>query len=310
MLVDYAHTPDSLENVLRAARLLTDGRLICVFGCGGDRDRFKRPLMGRAGSELADLAVVTSDNPRSEDPGAIIAMVLDGVSVDRRPCLEVEPDRRAAIALALSRAEPGDLVVIAGKGHEQGQEFEGGRKVPFDDREVAREELQRLAAGDGRQRDRARRRADRRRDRRPPRTAPTTGRGRRVPSSIPARSGRAICSSASPARTATAGEFAARGARAGRLGRRRRRRARRWARGPRLRRRRPAGGAAVAGPRLAARDRLPDRRDHRLDRQDLGQGHLPGAPAAPRPRQPRELQHRDRHAAGDPGGAARRRSCW
>ncbi len=152
VLVDYAHTPDSLENVLRAARLLTDGRLICAFGCGGDRDHSKRPLMGRAGSELADLAVVTSDNPRSEDPGAIIAMVLEGVSVDRRPCLEVEPDRRAAIALALSRAEPGDLVVIAGKGHEQGQEFEGGRKVPFDDREVAREELQRLAAGDGRQR--------------------------------------------------------------------------------------------------------------------------------------------------------------
>jgi UDP-N-acetylmuramoyl-L-alanyl-D-glutamate--2,6-diaminopimelate ligase len=142
VLVDYAHTPDSLENVLRAARGLTRGRLISVFGAGGDRDRGKRPRMGRAGAALSDLAVVTSDNPRSEDPEAIVAEVLAGI--DERGGVEVEVDRRAAISLALSQAGPGDVVVIAGKGHEQGQEFEGGRKLPFDDREVAREELRRL----------------------------------------------------------------------------------------------------------------------------------------------------------------------
>jgi UDP-N-acetylmuramoyl-L-alanyl-D-glutamate--2,6-diaminopimelate ligase len=141
VLVDYAHTPDSLENVLRTARDLAQNRLICVFGCGGDRDRGKRPLMGRIASELADLAIVTSDNPRSEEPGAIVDEVLAGIGGGA--AVEVEPDRRAAIALALSRARPGDSVVIAGKGHEQGQEFEDGRKVPFDDREVAREELRR-----------------------------------------------------------------------------------------------------------------------------------------------------------------------
>jgi UDP-N-acetylmuramoyl-L-alanyl-D-glutamate--2,6-diaminopimelate ligase len=142
VLVDYAHTPDSLENVLRAARRLSAGRVLSVFGAGGDRDRDKRPKMGRAGASLSDLAVVTSDNPRSEDPGAIIAEVVGGI--ENGANFEVEPDRRAAIALALSQAGAGDTVVIAGKGHEQGQEFEGGRKVPFDDREVAREELRRL----------------------------------------------------------------------------------------------------------------------------------------------------------------------
>jgi UDP-N-acetylmuramoyl-L-alanyl-D-glutamate--2,6-diaminopimelate ligase len=142
VLVDYAHTPDSLQNVLRAARRLGEGRVIAVFGAGGDRDRGKRPQMGRAGAELSDLAIVTSDNPRSEDPEAIVAEVLAGI--EDRDGVEVEVDRRAAIALALSRAEPGDTVVIAGKGHEQGQEFENGRKLPFDDREVAREELRRL----------------------------------------------------------------------------------------------------------------------------------------------------------------------
>ena len=144
VLVDYAHTPDSLENVLRAARRLTAGRLISVFGAGGDRDRDKRPKMGRAGAELSDLAVVTSDNPRSEDPEAIVAEVVAGTGGGAG--VEVEVDRRAAIALALGRAEPGDTVVIAGKGHEQGQEFEGGRKIPFDDREVAREELRKLGS--------------------------------------------------------------------------------------------------------------------------------------------------------------------
>jgi UDP-N-acetylmuramoyl-L-alanyl-D-glutamate--2,6-diaminopimelate ligase len=143
VLVDYAHTPDSLDNVLGAARRLTAGRVIAVFGAGGDRDSDKRPKMGRAGAAGSDLAIVTSDNPRSEDPEAIIAEVLAGAGAGSE--VEAEPDRRAAIALAFARAEPGDTVVIAGKGHEQGQEFEDGRKVPFDDREVAREELGRLA---------------------------------------------------------------------------------------------------------------------------------------------------------------------
>jgi UDP-N-acetylmuramoyl-L-alanyl-D-glutamate--2,6-diaminopimelate ligase len=144
VLVDYAHTPDSVENALRAARRLTTGRLISVFGAGGDRDRDKRPKMGRAGAELSDLVVITSDNPRSEDPDSIVAEVAAGASGAAE--LVVEPDRRAAIALALGRAVAGDTVVIAGKGHEQGQEFEGGRKVPFDDREVAREELRKLGS--------------------------------------------------------------------------------------------------------------------------------------------------------------------
>ena len=144
VLVDYAHTPDSLENVLRAARRLTEGRLITVLGAGGDRDRDKRPKMGRAGAALSDLAVVTSDNPRSEDPEEIVAEVAAGA--ERSGEVEIVVDRRAAIALALGRARPGDTVVIAGKGHEQGQEFEAGRKVPFDDREVAREELGKLGS--------------------------------------------------------------------------------------------------------------------------------------------------------------------
>jgi UDP-N-acetylmuramoyl-L-alanyl-D-glutamate--2,6-diaminopimelate ligase len=142
VLVDYAHTPDSLENVLRAARQLTEGRVIAVFGAGGDRDRDKRPKMGRAGAAGSDLAIVTSDNPRSEEPGAIVDEVAGGI--ENGASFEVEPDRRAAIARALQEAATGDTVVIAGKGHEQGQEFEDGRKVPFDDREVAREELRKL----------------------------------------------------------------------------------------------------------------------------------------------------------------------
>jgi UDP-N-acetylmuramoyl-L-alanyl-D-glutamate--2,6-diaminopimelate ligase len=137
VLVDYAHTPDSLGNVLRAARKITQGRLHVVFGAGGDRDRSKRPRMGRVASELADRAIVTSDNPRSEDPEAIVDEVLEG-AVDGT---EREVDRRRAIALAVEGASPGDVVVIAGKGHEQGQEFEGGRKEPFDDVQVARAAL-------------------------------------------------------------------------------------------------------------------------------------------------------------------------
>jgi UDP-N-acetylmuramoyl-L-alanyl-D-glutamate--2,6-diaminopimelate ligase len=131
--------------VLAAARRITDGRLISVFGCGGDRDREKRPLMGRAGAELSDVAVVTSDNPRSEDPAAIIDQIQAGIPGEAQADVVVQQDRREAIALALGRAAEGDTVVIAGKGHEQGQEFENGRKVPFDDRDVAREELRKLS---------------------------------------------------------------------------------------------------------------------------------------------------------------------
>ena len=142
VLVDYAHTPDSLENVLRTARPLAGGpldggRVIVVFGAGGDRDRAKRPVMGAVACDLADVVIVTSDNPRSEDPGAIIRAILEGAG----PGVEVEVDRRAAIERAIGAAGDGDIVVIAGKGHEQGQEFEDGRKVPFDDVTVAREAL-------------------------------------------------------------------------------------------------------------------------------------------------------------------------
>jgi UDP-N-acetylmuramoyl-L-alanyl-D-glutamate--2,6-diaminopimelate ligase len=141
VIVDYAHTPDSLENVLSTARELDAGRVICVFGCGGDRDREKRPMMGRIAGELADIAIVTSDNPRSEDPRAIIEEIVAGTDGE----LEVVPDRREAIARAIEKASPGDVVLIAGKGHEQGQQFRD-RTVPFDDREVAREALRRLGA--------------------------------------------------------------------------------------------------------------------------------------------------------------------
>jgi len=139
VLVDYAHTPGALESALGAARELARGRVICVFGAGGDRDRDKRPLMGRVVAELADVAIVTSDNPRSEDPAAIAAAVVDGLDLD------VELDRRRAIERALDAAHDGDVVVIAGKGHEQGQEI-AGQKLPFDDREVVREALRRLKA--------------------------------------------------------------------------------------------------------------------------------------------------------------------
>jgi UDP-N-acetylmuramoyl-L-alanyl-D-glutamate--2,6-diaminopimelate ligase len=136
VLVDYSHKPAALETVLREARGLADGRVLCVFGCGGDRDREKRPLMGRIAAELADVTIVTSDNPRSEDPLAIIEEIVAGAG----GAAEVEPDRRRAIERAVGLAAPGDVVVIAGKGHETGQEI-AGRKLPFDDREVAREAL-------------------------------------------------------------------------------------------------------------------------------------------------------------------------
>jgi UDP-N-acetylmuramoyl-L-alanyl-D-glutamate--2,6-diaminopimelate ligase len=143
VLVDYAHTPEALDNVLRAARELTRNRLHVVFGAGGDRDRSKRPLMGRVAAALADRVVVTSDNPRSEDPEAIVEEILAGTG----PGVDREVDRRRAISLAVESAEAGDVVVIAGKGHEQGQEFAGGRKEPFDDVTEARRALRALAAG-------------------------------------------------------------------------------------------------------------------------------------------------------------------
>ncbi len=188
VLVDYAHTPDSLENVLRAARELVEpgtprfggggerGRVLCVFGAGGDRDRGKRPLMGAIAARLADVAIVTSDNPRSEDPERIIEEIMDGAVAAagevgacvggsgavragtaspeahsangaRAPAeLSAQVDRAAAIGAAIGAARPGDVVVIAGKGHEQGQEFEGGRKLPFDDVAVARAALEALQA--------------------------------------------------------------------------------------------------------------------------------------------------------------------
>jgi UDP-N-acetylmuramoyl-L-alanyl-D-glutamate--2,6-diaminopimelate ligase len=141
VIVDYSHKPGALEAVLRTARELTDGRLICVFGAGGDRDRGKRPMMGRVASELADVTIVTSDNPRSENPQAIIDEILTGVVGP----VEVEVERRPAIERALSEAADGDVVVIAGRGAEQRQDF-ADHKIPFDDREVAREVLRRLGA--------------------------------------------------------------------------------------------------------------------------------------------------------------------
>jgi UDP-N-acetylmuramoyl-L-alanyl-D-glutamate--2,6-diaminopimelate ligase len=141
VVVDYSHKPAALENVLRTARDLATGRVICVFGCGGDRDRGKRPLMGRIAADLADLAIVTSDNPRSEDPAAIIEEVVAGAPGR----LEAISDRASAIARAVESADPGDVVLIAGKGHEQGQEI-GGEVTPFDDREVVRDALRALGA--------------------------------------------------------------------------------------------------------------------------------------------------------------------
>ena len=146
VVVDYAHTPDAMVQVLATARQMVDGaRVIVVFGCGGDRDRGKRPLMGAAAQAGADLVVVTSDNPRGEPPEGVIEDILSGMD---RAGVHVEVDRRAAIGAALDLAEPGDLIVIAGRGHETVQQI-GGRRLPFDDRIVVAEEARRRPSRDG-----------------------------------------------------------------------------------------------------------------------------------------------------------------
>jgi UDP-N-acetylmuramoyl-L-alanyl-D-glutamate--2,6-diaminopimelate ligase len=152
VLVDYAHTPDALAHALKALRPLCTGRLLCVFGCGGDRDASKRPLMGQAVAEGADLAVVTSDNPRTEDPLAIISQILEGIAPLGQPRLAPEAlvsadrgytvvsDRRTAIGVAISAAATEDVVLVAGKGHEDYQIL-GTRRIHFDDREESRAAL-------------------------------------------------------------------------------------------------------------------------------------------------------------------------
>jgi UDP-N-acetylmuramoyl-L-alanyl-D-glutamate--2,6-diaminopimelate ligase len=138
VIVDYAHTPDSLENLLKAARPFITGKMICVFGCGGDRDRTKRPLMGKIAAELADVAVVTSDNPRTENPEQILKDIVAGIPENIQPI--IIGDRARAIATAIEDAQPGDGVLIAGKGHEDYQIL-GTEKIHFDDREQARNAL-------------------------------------------------------------------------------------------------------------------------------------------------------------------------
>ena len=147
-IVDYAHTPDGVTSLLDACREVSGGRVIIVVGCGGDRDRSKRPLMGRAAVEMSDLCIITSDNPRSEDPAEIIGMIVEGVR-DRYPSerYAVEVDRRKAIKKAISDARPGDLVVVAGKGHESGQIF-SDRIIEFDDRQVVRECLKEVTGAE------------------------------------------------------------------------------------------------------------------------------------------------------------------
>jgi len=158
VFVDYAHTPDALRNVLSALRLISESRIICVFGCGGDRDRGKRPLMGEIAGRLCDLTIITSDNPRTEDPLAIIHQIRDGIrstsaaefsaaeakSGFSKKGFVVEPDRRAAIRLGVAVSRPGDILLIAGKGHETYQSI-GKERRPFDDRREVREGLTHLA---------------------------------------------------------------------------------------------------------------------------------------------------------------------
>ncbi len=340
MLVDYAHTPDSLENVLRAAAELARansahaGRVICVFGAGGDRDRGKRPLMGEIAARLADLVIVTSDNPRSEEPGQIIAEIMAGTEprVPRDGVRSAIEDRRAAIARAVvACARSGDVVVIAGKGHEQGQEFAGGHKVPFDDVSVAREALGAVAAAlPGRPADAP---WDAERDRRcEPAQSCCEGSEARALAGPPAVGDRlasryavASCSSACAASATTAARTPARPCgrapgvcssrprtlscgRGRRAERRRGRRAR--ARGPAARRcrRSPAPGAASCGARRRRVVAITGSTGKTSTKDILaallgGRGAHGGEPGQP--------QHRDRPAAGDPRWPRRRTSrCW
>ncbi len=140
IILDYAHSPDALENILKSAREFTKGRLIAVFGCGGDRDATKRPIMGKIGTELSDIAVITSDNPRTEEPNAIIEEIIKGISKDN---YIVEPDRKKAIAMAIKMAQSSDVIIIAGKGHEDYQVLKSG-KIHFDEREVVDDILKEL----------------------------------------------------------------------------------------------------------------------------------------------------------------------
>jgi UDP-N-acetylmuramoyl-L-alanyl-D-glutamate--2,6-diaminopimelate ligase len=147
-IVDYAHTSDAVENILAALRAHATGRIIAVLGCGGDRDPGKRPLMGAALARGSDIAFLTSDNPRSEDPYKIISQMAVGAHGIAGSDVRIEADRATAISMAVDLAEPGDIVLVAGKGHEQGQEIMGEIK-PFDDREVLAHAIdRRLAAGD------------------------------------------------------------------------------------------------------------------------------------------------------------------
>jgi UDP-N-acetylmuramoyl-L-alanyl-D-glutamate--2,6-diaminopimelate ligase len=142
-VIDYAHTPDALEKVLLALREQVKGKLHCVFGCGGNRDQGKRPLMGGVASRLADAVIVTSDNPRNENPEAIISTIVAGMQGD----YQAEPDRATAIALAIRVAQPGDVVLIAGKGHEEYQEI-AGVKHPFSDQQVVKQALKQYRSGE------------------------------------------------------------------------------------------------------------------------------------------------------------------
>ena len=141
ILIDYAHTPDALENVLRSMREVTEGRLVALFGCGGDRDRTKRPIMGRIAAELADFVVVTSDNPRTEEPEAIVADILEGMKDSGTP-RQVIVNRPAAIEWAIEHHEPGDVIILAGKGHEDYQIL-GKTKIHMDEREIVADVLKR-----------------------------------------------------------------------------------------------------------------------------------------------------------------------
>lgn len=138
VICDYAHTPDAVENILRSVKEYTKGRLICLFGCGGNRDATKRPKMAKAAAKYADFLVVTSDNPRDEEPEAIIADILAGLTDSDVP-YEVVTDRKEAILRSMQLAQPEDVIVLAGKGHEDYQVLKGGVHIHMDEREIVRE---------------------------------------------------------------------------------------------------------------------------------------------------------------------------